>query len=98
MRTLTKRSVADYQRMRSVGLLDRRRCELINGVVWDMVLERTFHRFINERGADYLRQVLQGKAKVFEAHPITLATSEPQPDVTIALHPFLTIPDPSIPD
>ncbi|MBF2080543.1 MAG: hypothetical protein IGR76_19015 [Synechococcales cyanobacterium T60_A2020_003] len=98
MRTLTKWSVADYQRMRSVGLLDRRRCELINGVVWDMVLEGTFHRFINERGDDYLRQVLQGKAKVFEAHPITLATSEPQPDVTIALHPFLTIPDPSIPD
>lgn len=30
MRTQTKWSVADYQQMKDLGLLDRRRCELIN--------------------------------------------------------------------
>ncbi|ESA33496.1 hypothetical protein N836_01630 [Leptolyngbya sp. Heron Island J] len=83
MRTLTKWSVADYQHMRDLGILDHRRCELINGEIWDTAPEGTFHRFINDRGAEYLRRVLQGQAKVFEAHPITLADSEPQPDVSI---------------
>ncbi|MEM6713894.1 MAG: Uma2 family endonuclease [Cyanobacteria bacterium P01_C01_bin.147] len=83
MRTLTKWSVADYQQMRELGILDRRRCELVNGEIWDMAPEGRFHRFVNDRGAEYLRRILQAKAKVFEAHPITLATSEPQPDIAI---------------
>ena len=83
MRSLTKWSVKDYQHMRDLGILDHRRCELINGEIWDMAPEGTFHRFINDRGAEYLRRVLQDKAKVFEAHPITLADSEPQPDIAI---------------
>ena len=83
MRTLTKWSVADYQHMRDLGILDQRRCELIHGEIWDMAPEGAFHRFINDRGAEYLRRLLQGKAKVFEAHPITLTNSEPQPDIAI---------------
>ncbi|MBT9315763.1 Uma2 family endonuclease [Leptothoe spongobia] len=83
MRTLTKWSVADYQHMRDLGILDHRRCELINGEIWDMAPEGAFHRFINDRGAEYLRRVLQSKAKVFEAHPIILPDSEPQPDIAI---------------
>ncbi|MGP1386588.1 MAG: Uma2 family endonuclease [Thainema sp.] len=83
MRTLTKWSVADYHRMRDLGILDRRRCELIRGEIWDMAPEGEFHRFINDRGAEYLRRILQSKAKVFEAHPITLVKSEPQPDIAI---------------
>ncbi|MEM9809259.1 MAG: Uma2 family endonuclease [Cyanobacteria bacterium P01_D01_bin.56] len=87
MRTLTKWSVADYQRIRDLGILDRRRCELINGEIWDKAPEGSFHRFINDRGAEYLRRVLQGKAKVFEAHPITLSDSEPQPDLAVVRRP-----------
>ena len=134
MRTLTTWSVADYQHMRELGILDRRRCELINGEIWDMAPEgefqallnygmnlppspqfwgsrisqsppelgdlggkiannsdrfifrfsnAEFHWFLNDQGADYLRRVLQDKAKIFEAHPITLAASEPQPDIAI---------------
>ena len=83
MRTLTKWSVADYQHMRNLGILDQRRCELINGDIWDMAPEGAFHRFINDRGAEYLRRVLQDEAKVFEAPPITLTDSEPQPDIAI---------------
>ena len=83
MRTLTKWSVADYQQMRELGVLDHRCCELINGDIWDMAPEGQFHRFVNDRGAEYLRRILQGKAKIFEAHPVTLQTSEPQPDIAV---------------
>lgn len=83
MRTLTKWSVADYQHMRDLGILDRRRCELINGEIWDMAPEGEFHRFVNHRGVTYLREMMKGKAEVFEAHPITLADSEPQLDIAI---------------
>lgn len=83
MRTLTKWSVADYQHMRELGILDHRRCELINGEIWDMAPEGEFHRFVNHRGVNYLREMMKGKAEVFEAHPITLADSEPEPDIAI---------------
>ena len=83
MRTLTKWSVKDYQHMRDIGILDHRRCELINGEIWDMAPEGASHRFVNHRGVNYLREVMKGKAEVFEAHPITLTNSEPQPDIAI---------------
>ena len=83
MANLTKWSVADYHQMREKGILNNRRCELINGEIWDMAPEGQFHRFINDRGAEYLRNVLRNKAKVFEAHPITLSNSEAEPDIAI---------------
>ncbi|MEM7062314.1 MAG: Uma2 family endonuclease [Cyanobacteria bacterium P01_B01_bin.77] len=83
MRSLTKWSVADYQHMRDLGILDHRRCELINGEIWNMAPEGEFHRFINHRGVNYLRELMKGKAEIFEAHPITLAASEPEPDIAI---------------
>ncbi|MEM9213848.1 MAG: Uma2 family endonuclease [Cyanobacteria bacterium P01_F01_bin.150] len=83
MRTLTRWSLEDYHQMRDRGILDYRCCELINGEIWDMAPEGEFHRFVNDRGAEYLRRILRDKAKIFEAHPITLATSEPQPDIAI---------------
>ncbi|MEM9006799.1 MAG: Uma2 family endonuclease [Cyanobacteria bacterium P01_F01_bin.86] len=83
MRALAKWSVADYQHMRDLGILDHRRCELINGEIWDMAPEGAFHRFVNHRGVNYLRERMKLKAEVFEAHPITLAESEPEPDITI---------------
>ncbi len=52
MRTLTKWSVADYHNMRDQGILDRRRCELINGEIWDMAPEGEIHRFINDQGSE----------------------------------------------
>jgi len=45
--------------------------------------ESPLHRFINDSIAEYLRGLLQGKAKVFESHPITLDNSEPEPDIAI---------------
>ena len=84
MRTLATWSVAEYHHMRDRGILDQRQCELINGEIWDMAPEGEFHRFVNHRGVKYLRELMQEKAEVFEAHPITLKDSEPQPDIAIA--------------
>lgn len=83
MANLTKWSVADYHQMREKGILNNRRCELINGEIWDMPLESTLHRFVNDRGAEYIRKIIKNKAEVFEAHPITLSNSEPEPDIAI---------------
>lgn len=87
MRTLTQWSVADYQRMRELGILDHRRCELINGEIWDKTPEGEYHRFVNHRGVNYLREMMKGQAEVFEAHPIILAESEPEPDIAIVCLP-----------
>ncbi len=90
METLTTWSVVEYHKMRNNGILNHRRCELINGEIWNMSPEGEFHRFINDRGAEYLRKVLRNKAKVFEAHPITLTDSEPEPDIAIVKLPDTT--------
>ncbi|NEO84462.1 MAG: Uma2 family endonuclease [Spirulina sp. SIO3F2] len=87
MRTLTQWSVSDYQNMRAAGLLDHHRCELINGEIWDMSPEGELHRFVNHRGVKYLRNLMRGQAEIFEAHLITLASSEPQPDIAIVCLP-----------
>lgn len=83
MRSPVKWSVTDYHHIRDLGILDQRRCELINGEIWDMSPEGESHRFVNHRGVKYLRQVMAGKAEIFEAHPITLTESEPEPDIAI---------------
>lgn len=87
MRTLTKWSVADYHKMRAQGLLDHRRCELIHREIWEMAPKGEFHHFINDRGAEYLKRILRDQAKIFEAHPITLSESEPQPAIAIVQPP-----------
>lgn len=49
--------------------------------------EKPLHSFVNHKTVTYLRQLLEDKALVREAHPITLADSEPEPDVAIAVFP-----------
>lgn len=80
---LAKWSVPDYHAMIEAGILSDRRVELLDGEIWEMSPEGPLHRFINDRAAQYLRERLQGLAKVFEAHPIALPNSEPEPDVAI---------------
>jgi Uma2 family endonuclease len=81
--TPAKWSVIDYHRMIEAGILGDRRVELIDGEIWEMSPEGPLHRFVNDSAAQYLRELLKGLAKVFEAHPITLSNSEPEPDVAI---------------
>ncbi len=83
MITSIKWSVADYHLMIQSGVLNNRACELIEGEIVEVSPESPLHRFTNDSIAEYLRELLTGKAKVFESHPITLDNSEPEPDIAI---------------
>jgi Uma2 family endonuclease len=41
------------------------------------------HSFTNRSVGNYLRELLQDRALISEAHPITLDNSEPEPDLAI---------------
>ena len=79
-----KWSLQDYHQMIEVGLLDERKVELVNGEIIEMSPEGAPHSSYCGEIAEYLRRILGDRAKVREAHPITLANnSEPEPDLAI---------------
>ncbi len=78
-----KWSVDDYHLMVQSGVLNNRACELIEGEILEVTPESPLHRFTNDSIAEYLRELLVEKAKVFESHPITLDNSEPEPDIAV---------------
>ena len=83
MATSIKWSIDDYHLMIKSGVLRNRSVELIEGEIIEVSPESPLHRFTNDSVAEYLRELLQGEAKVFESHPITLDHSEPEPDIAI---------------
>lgn len=77
-------SLQDYHQMIETGLLDERKVELVNGEVIEMSPEGAPHSAYCGEIAEYLRRILGARAKVREAHPITLVNnSEPEPDIAI---------------
>ena len=83
MKTLYKWSVEDYHRIIESGVLEGKSVELLEGEIVTVSPEKPIHSSRIDSVADYLRNVLQGKAKVREAHPIILDNSEPEPDIAI---------------
>ncbi len=83
MITIAKWSVEDYHKIIETGILNDRPVELLEGTIIEMSPKRPLHRRKCDAVADYLREKLKGYAKVYEAHPITLSTSEPEPDIAI---------------
>ena len=83
MTASVKWSIDDYHLMIKSGILNNRSVELLEGEIIEVSPESPLHRFTNDSIAEYLRKQLQGNAKVFEAHPITLDNSEPEPDISI---------------
>ena len=83
MVTLAKWSVQEYHQMIATGILNERHVELLAGKIIEMSPEGPLHRKINDSMAEYLREKLRGKAKVYESHPVTLPDSEPEPDIAI---------------
>jgi Uma2 family endonuclease len=84
-----KWSLQDYHQMIEVGLLDERKVELVNGEIIEMSPEGAPHSSYCGEIAEYLRKILGDRAKVREAHPITLANnSEPEPDIAIVRNRF----------
>ena len=82
-----KWSVEDYHLMIQSRVFNNRACELIDGEIVEVSPESPLLRFTNDSIAEYLRELLAGRAKVFESHPITLDNSEPEPDITVAYLP-----------
>lgn len=83
MNTLAKWALADYHSMIAAGILQDRQVELLGGEIHDMTPEGPLHTFYGGSLADFFRQNLGNRALVREAHPVTLANSEPEPDIAI---------------
>lgn len=83
MKPLYKWSVEDYHQIIESGVLEEKSVELLEGEIVTVSPEKPIHSSRIDTVADYLRDVLQGIAKVREAHPITLDNSEPEPDIAI---------------
>ena len=83
MKTPYKWTVKDYHQIIESGVLEDKSVELLDGEIITMSPEKPIHSSRIDTVADYLRDLLRGKAKIREAHPITLDDSEPEPDIAI---------------
>lgn len=83
MKTLMKWSVDDYHRLIETGILSGRSVELLAGEIVEMSPEAPIHYNTAKRGAKYLETLLVNRADVRFNGPITLANSEPEPDIAI---------------
>lgn len=83
MKTLARWTVEDYHRMIEAGILEGRQVELLAGEIYEMTPEGPSHTFYGGSLADYFRNGIAQRGLVREARPITLADSEPEPDIAI---------------
>lgn len=82
--TTYKWTVDRYHRAIQAGLFDDQPVELIHGEIIIVPPEGEPYAYYNSEVGDYLRALLGTRAKVSEAHPITLSDdSEPIPDLAI---------------
>ena len=88
MVSVFKWSIADWHELVESGVLAEHRVELLEGEIVEMSPEGPMHSSTNYSVVKYLEELLQGKAVVREAHPITLDNSEPEPDVAIVANPY----------
>ena len=73
-----------YHQAIAAGLFDDQSVELLRGDILVMLPDGETHAYYNSEVGDYLRIVLGARAKIREAHPITLPNdSEPIPDLAI---------------
>lgn len=82
--TIAKWTVEQYHKLVNAGVLIDLRVELLAGDIIEMSPEGMFHAVYCGDAVDYLKQLLGNRAKVREAHPITLPNdSEPEPDIAV---------------
>ena len=97
--TIAKWTIEQYHQLVNAGMLIDRRVELLEGNIIEMAPEGMPHAVYFGDAVDYLKQLLGNRAKVREAHPITLPNdSEPEPDIAVVIpashryldhHPYL---------
>ena len=75
-------SVDGYHKLRDLGLV-RVKTELLNGVIVEKMTKSPLHTFLAQRLYDQLRADLPLGYQLRKEDPLTLATSEPEPDLAI---------------
>jgi Uma2 family endonuclease len=84
--TIAKWTIEQYHELVNAGMLTDRRVELLEGDIVEMAPEGMPHAVYCGDAVDYLKQLLGNRAKVREAHPITLPNdSEPEPDIAVVI-------------
>lgn len=77
-------SVAQYHSLGREGLIDQQ-TELLRGVIVAKMIKSPRHSFLVQILADWARSAVPTGYHVRQEQPITLADSEPEPDVAIVL-------------
>jgi Uma2 family endonuclease len=86
--TIAKWTIEEYHELIAKGILDDRRVELLDEDIVEMPPAEMPHAIYCGRTVEYLRELLRDRAKIREAHPVTLPNnSEPEPDVAIVRAP-----------
>ena len=77
---LARISVDDYHRT-----TEGQRTELLRGIVVEKMSRSPLHRFVAHRLSKLIAAQLSSEFTVFQEGPITMADSEPEPDVAVVL-------------
>ncbi|WP_088893886.1 Uma2 family endonuclease [Leptolyngbya ohadii] len=78
-------AIKDYHKMIEAGLLVDRRVELLNGLIVEMSPEGPDHADLSTDLLEYLISAANGRYRVRADKPITIATSNSEPEPDIAL-------------
>jgi Uma2 family endonuclease len=83
--TTAKWTLEQYHQMIEAGILDDQPVELLNGEIIIMPSEGVPHAYYADEAGDYLRSLLGDRAQIRGSHPITIlsSNSEPEPDLAI---------------
>ena len=77
-------TVEEYHRMIEAGILTADdKVELLNGRIVQMIAQTPPHAGTTQRASDYIKERLAAQTHVRMQLPITLATSEPEPDIAV---------------
>lgn len=77
-------TVDEYHRMIETGILTTEdKVELLEGRIIQMSAQRPPHAATTQRIDQYFQNLLRGQADIRSQLPITLSTSEPEPDIAV---------------
>ncbi len=77
-------TVEEYHQMIDAGILTTEdQVELLDGKIIQMSPQKPPHAGTTQRASDYFKLILAGQAHIRTQLPITLSSSEPEPDVAV---------------
>jgi len=79
-------AVEQYHRLGELGIIAEN-TELLNGVIVEKMIKSPRHTWLVQRLADWLREAVDERHHVRQEQPLTLADSEPEPDLAVVSGP-----------